>query len=56
MAVSGSEKTRIGASISGVGKRLTITPKAASGATKNMLDFERGFKRGKVRGMARGVG
>ncbi len=30
MAVSGSEKTRIGASLSGVGKKLTIVAKAAS--------------------------
>ena len=32
MAVSGSEKTRIGASLAGVGKKLTITAKAAEGA------------------------
>lgn len=33
MAVSGSQKTRIGASISGVGKKLTIAPKDAAGVT-----------------------
>lgn len=33
MATSGNEKTRIGASISGVGKKLTITAKAASGGS-----------------------
>lgn len=32
MAVSGSETTRIGASLSGVGKRLSISAKAAAGA------------------------
>lgn len=32
MAVSGSQKTRIGASISAVGAKLTITAKAASDA------------------------
>ena len=57
MAVSGSQKTRIGASLSGVGKKLSITPKtpAASGGA-NILDYERGFARGIVRGAARGMG
>lgn len=32
MAVSGSQKTRIGASLSGAGKKLSIAPKDASGA------------------------
>lgn len=33
MAVSGSQKTRIGASISGMGKKLSIAPKDAAGVT-----------------------
>jgi len=32
MAVSGSEQTRIGASLAGVGKRLSITAKSPSAA------------------------
>jgi hypothetical protein len=56
MAVSGSQKTRIGASLAGVGKKLTILPKDPSaGGGLNILDYERGMKRGMVRGMARGM-
>ena len=56
MAVSGSEKTRIGASVSGVGKKLSISPKSPSvGGGVDLLDFERGLKRGMMRGMARGM-
>lgn len=56
MAVSGTQKTRVGASLSGVGKKLTIAPKAASvGGGVNILDFERGRTRGMMRGTARGI-
>lgn len=56
MATSGTQKTRIGASIAGVGKKLTITPKAAgAGGGLNQLDFERGIARGMKRGIARGM-
>lgn len=55
MAVSGSQKTRIGASLSGVGKKLAISPKAPSIGGVSILDFERGIKRGMMRGVARGM-
>lgn len=56
MAVSGSQKTRIGASLSGVGKKLAISPKSPSaGGGLNILDFERGLTRGMMRGTARGM-
>lgn len=56
MATSGSQKTRIGASLSGVGKKLSITPKdAGTGGGLNQLDFERGIARGMKRGIARGM-
>ena len=56
MAVSGSQKTRIGASLAGVGKKLTVTPKAAgTGGGLNILDYERGIARGMKRGIARGM-
>jgi len=56
MAVSGSQKTRVGASLSGVGKKLTISPKSPSvGGGLNILDFERGLTRGMMRGTARGM-
>lgn len=47
MAVSGSEKTRVGASIAGVGKKLTITAKAASAALKG-FPHPRGVHAGKM--------
>ena len=56
MAVSGSEKTRVGASISGVGKKLSISPKSPSVGGVSILDFERGLKRAMMRGVARGMG
>lgn len=56
MATSGTQKTRIGASLSGVGKKLSITPKdAGTGGGLNQLDFERGIARGMKRGIARGM-
>ena len=56
MATSGTEKTRIGASLSGVGKKLTITPKAAgTGGGLTVLDYERGIACGMKRGIARGM-
>ncbi len=56
MAVSGSEKTRIGASLAGVGKKLSILPKSPStGGGVSILDYERGLKRGMFRGVARGM-
>ena len=53
MAVSGSQKTRIGASISAVGIKLTIVAKAPGGITQTVLDFGRGLMRGLFRGIAR---
>lgn len=41
MAVSGSQKTRIGASLHGVGKKLTITAKAELEVSP--VKFVRGF-------------
>jgi len=41
MAVSGSEKTRIGASISGVGKKMTFSAKSPSGVTASLLLMNR---------------
>ncbi len=56
MAVSGTQKTRLGASISGAGTTITILAKAASGApTLNLLNFTRGLGRGQFRGISRGV-
>jgi hypothetical protein len=56
MAVSGSQKTRVGASLSGVGKKLAISPKSPSvGGSINILDLERGLTRGMMRGIARGM-
>lgn len=56
MAVSGSQKTRIGASLAGVGKKLSILPKdPATGGGLNILDYERGMARGMKRGVARGM-
>ena len=40
MAVSGSQLTRIGASLSGVGKKLIITAKADASSTPVDTDFE----------------
>ena len=37
MAVSGSEKTRIGGQLSGVGAKQTFTAKADSGATGRVM-------------------
>lgn len=53
MAVSGSQLTRIGASIAGTGKKLTILAKAASGITETILDYGRGLMRAMTRGMKR---
>jgi len=53
MAVSGNQLTRIGASISAVGIKLTITAKAEGGVTTTILDFGRGLMRGMFRGFAR---
>lgn len=56
MAVSGSQKTRIGASLAGVGKKLSISPKSPSvGGGLTILDYERGTARGMKRGVARGM-
>jgi hypothetical protein len=56
MATSGTQKTRIGASLAGVGKKLSITPKDAGvGGGLNILDYERGTARGMKRGVARGM-
>lgn len=56
MATSGSQKTRIGASLAGVGKKLSILPKdPATGGGLNILDYERGMARGMKRGVARGM-
>ena len=50
MAVSGSQKTRIGASLSGVGKKLTITVKAEGIANDSLRKKQAGMLRrvGKV--------
>ena len=54
MATSGNQKTRIGASISGVGKKLTITAKGTgTPATETVLDYGRGLMRGMTRGSFR---
>jgi len=53
MAVSGSQKTRIGASIAGVGKKEAFTAKAAGGVTTTVLDFGRGLARAMQRGLFR---
>lgn len=53
MAVSGSQKTRIGASLSGVAKALSISAKAPSTVTETVLDFGRGLMRGLFRGFSR---
>jgi len=53
MAVSGNQKTRIGASISAVGIKLTITAKAPGSITETVLDFGRGLMRGMFRGITR---
>jgi len=53
MALSGSQLTRIGASISGVAAKLTIVAKAAGSVTETVLDFGRGLMRGLMRGLIR---
>ena len=53
MAVSGSQLTRIGASISGVAAKLTIIAKAPGSITETVLDFGRGLMRGLMRGITR---
>ena len=53
MALSGTQKTRIGASLSGAGKKLTITAKAASGVTNTVMIFGRGLMRAINRGLVR---
>tara|TARA_R110000772_G_C13310276_1_gene440139 strand:- start:655 stop:816 length:162 start_codon:yes stop_codon:yes gene_type:complete len=53
MAVSGSQKTRLGAYLSGVGKKLTITAKTPDGITETVLDFGRGLMRAMSRGIER---
>ena len=51
MATSGSELTRIGASLSSVGIKLTITAKAAS-AGNTVIIFGRGLMRALTRGLS----
>jgi len=53
MAVSGSQKTRIGGQVSGVGIKQTFTPKAVGGVTETVLNFGRGLMRAMSRGVKR---
>ena len=55
MAVSGSQKTRIGGQLSGVGIKQSFTAKAAGTITETILDYGRGMFRAMTRGMARGM-
>ena len=56
MAVSGTQKTRIGGQVAGVGIKQTFTAKAASSITETTLDYGRGLMRSMARGMSRGSG
>ena len=53
MAVSGSQLTRLGSSLSGVGIKLTILAKAESGVTNTVMIFGRGLMRAINRGLVR---
>ena len=53
MAVSGNQLTRIGGSLSGVGRKVTILAKAPSVITTTILNFSRGFARAFQRGLFR---
>ena len=55
MAVSGSQKTRIGGQVSGVGIKQSFTAKAAGSITETALDYGRGMFRAMTRGMGRGM-
>ena len=53
MAVSGSQKTRIGPTSPAVGIKVTISAKSESGVTATVLNFGRGLMRGMFRGFIR---
>lgn len=53
MAVSGSQKTRIGGQVSGVGKAQSFAAKSPGSITETILDYGRGFMRAMSRGIKR---
>jgi len=55
MAVSGSQKTRIGGHLSGVGIKQSFSPKSPGSITETILDYGRGMFRAMTRGMGRGM-